>query len=267
MAVLTISRELGSGGHEVGMMLSRNLGYRFVDRERILLRLRAAGHKWEKWTEGLDEHAPRVWEKYDRSFRGFVAMVQSTIMDEAAADRVVIMGRGANYLLRGVPFALRVRIVAPLEVRIERICEREGIDENSSRMLIERTDRERAGYLLSVYGSDGKDELDYDLIFDSSKNPFDRIVAEITAVLPEKDRLADEKSIKALNMRALAADIKASLLTTLPFYMSTLEVEFDGAAIRLSGVVRLPRERTLVMDEARKAAGDAPLEFDLKYRQ
>ena len=57
MAVLTISRDLGSGGREVGLALSSSLGYGCADREDILSRLKAAGHKWEKWTEGFDEHA------------------------------------------------------------------------------------------------------------------------------------------------------------------------------------------------------------------
>src|SRR5208337_1558702 len=140
MAVLTISRDLGSGGREVAMMLSSSLGYRFVDRESILARLKAAGHKWEKWTEGLDEHTPRVWEKYDWSYRAFVAMTQSTIMNEAASNNVIIMGRGGNYLLKGVPFALRVRIVELFEERVARVSEREGTDEESARWLIERTD-------------------------------------------------------------------------------------------------------------------------------
>ena len=68
-------------------------------------------------------------------------------------------------------------------------------------------------------------------------------------------------------MRALAEDIKARLYTTLPFFMSTLEVEFDGEAICVRGVVRLPRERTLVMNETGKMAGEAPLRFELRYRQ
>ena len=147
MAVLTISRDLGSGGREVALMLSSSLGYRFVDRERILARLKAAGHKWEKWTEGLDEHTPRIWEKYDWSYSGFVAMTRSVIMKEAASNSVILMGRGGNYLLKGVPFALRVRIVALFEQRVARVSKREGIDEDSARWLIERTDRERAGFL------------------------------------------------------------------------------------------------------------------------
>ena len=267
MAVLTISRDLGSGGREVALMLSSSLGYRFVDRESILARLKAAGHKWEKWTEGMDEHTPRIWEKYDWSYRGFAAMVRSEILNEAASNSVIITGRGGNYLLEGVPFALRVRIVALLEQRVARVSNREGIDEDSARRLIERTDRERAGFLLTVYGRDGKDPADYDFVFDSTATPVDRIAAGITGLLSEKDRLIDEKSISALKMRALAEDIKAGLYTTLPFFMSTLEVEFDGEAICVRGVVHLPKERTLVMNETGKMAGEAPLRFELRYRQ
>jgi cytidylate kinase len=267
MAVLTISRDLGSGGREVGLALSSSLGYGYADREGILSRLKAAGHKWEKWTEGFDEHAPRIWEKYDWSYQGFVAMLQSTIMNEAASDRVVIIGRGGNYLLNGVPFALRTRIVAPFEQRIARVSERESIDEESARWLIERTDRDRAGFLLTVYGRDGKDPADYDIVFDSATMSIGEICAAITGVVPQKDSLKDEKSMRALKLRALAAEIKARLFTTLPFFMPTLDVEFVDEAICVRGVVRLPRERELVMNESRKIAGEAPLRFELRYRQ
>jgi hypothetical protein len=217
-------------------------------------------------TEGLDEHTPRVWEKYDWSYRGFVAVLQSTIMNEAASGRVIVMGRGGNYLLKGVSFALRVRVAARLEERVARVSEREGIDEDSARWLIERTDRERAGFLLSVYDRDGKDPADYDAVFDSTAVNLDRIADEISGLLSEKDRLMDEKSIKALKMRALASAVEAHLFTTLPFFMPTLKVEFEGGAVCVRGIVRLPRERALVINEAGRMAGDAPLRFELKYR-
>ncbi len=267
MAIVTMSRDLGSGGNEVGQIISKDQGYRFVDRESILRRLKAAGHGWEKRTEGFDEHAPRMWEKYDWGYRGFVAMLQSTIMDEACSGEVVIMGRGGNYLLKGVPFALRVRVVAPLEARIERVAGLEDIDAESARWLIEKTDRERAGFLLSVYGRDGREPSDYDLVFDSAGMSIERIAAEIEGIIPEKDRLKDEKSLRELKMRALATDIKARLLTRLPFFMSTLEVEFDGEPICVRGVIRLPRERELIIRESREVAADVPLKFELKYRK
>jgi hypothetical protein len=51
----------------------------------VLGRLKAPGHRWVKSTEGFDEHAPRVWEKYDWSCHGFVAVLQNMILNEAAS--------------------------------------------------------------------------------------------------------------------------------------------------------------------------------------
>ncbi len=58
MAILTVSRQFGSGGREIGRRVADDLGYAYVDRESILEGIRAAGEKWEKWGKGLDEHCP-----------------------------------------------------------------------------------------------------------------------------------------------------------------------------------------------------------------
>jgi cytidylate kinase len=264
MAVVTISRDLGSGGREVGKMLAADRGYKFLDHEGILDAIKATGQG--KWVEGLDERSPRLWEKYDWSYRGSVSLVQSTIMNAAVADKVIIIGRGGNYLLKGIPFALRIRLIAPLDNRITRIAERESIDTDSARWLIEKTDRQRAGFLYAVYGRDGTDPADYDVVFDAGTMPLDEIAAAVQALLIERERLRDDLSIRALQMKALATSIKAHLLTVLPFFMPTLDVDFDGKGIRLWGVVRIPRQREQVEKEAKKVACNVPIKFELRYR-
>ena len=139
MAIVTISRDLGSGGREVGKLLAQSEGYRYIDKDDIFAGVRAAGFKWDKWAEEYDEHTPHIWQRYDWSFRAFVALVQSAILKEAAKDRAVVIGRGGNFLLRGIPFALAVRVVAPLDDRIERLIWRESIDRESALWLIEKS--------------------------------------------------------------------------------------------------------------------------------
>jgi hypothetical protein len=267
MAVVTISRDLGSGGREVGKILADAAGYRFLDHEGILAAIKAEGPKWERWVEGLDERSPRLWEKYDWSYRGSVSLIQSTIMNAAAAGNVIVIGRGGNYLLEGIPFALRTRFIAPLDTRIARIAERESIDMDSARWLVEKTDRERAGFLYAVYGKNGTDPADYDIVYDAGTMRLDEIVVSMKALLAEKDRLKDESSVEVLRMKTLAANIKAHLLTVLPFFMPTLDVKPDGKSVRVWGVVRVPRERELVELEVKKAAGQTPIRFELRYRQ
>jgi cytidylate kinase len=61
MAILTVSRELGSGGREIARAVASELNYDYVDKQRIFDDIKAAGSKWEKWGEALDEHCHTVW--------------------------------------------------------------------------------------------------------------------------------------------------------------------------------------------------------------
>ncbi|HAK88019.1 MAG TPA: hypothetical protein DCP24_02900, partial [Nitrospiraceae bacterium] len=140
MAILTISREFGSGGREVGLMTAKSLNYEYIDKEQLLADIRAVGKDWERYGKNLDEHCPTTWEKYDWSFRGFIALFQSLILNYALNDKTVIMGRGGNFLLKGIPYALRIRVTGPIEQRIERIIRRESLDRDTARRLIEKAD-------------------------------------------------------------------------------------------------------------------------------
>ncbi len=58
MAILTISREYGSGGREIGRLTAERLGYRYVDKERLFQDLEQAGQRWGRVAKELDEVAP-----------------------------------------------------------------------------------------------------------------------------------------------------------------------------------------------------------------
>ena len=150
MAILTISREYGSGGREIGRGVAERLGYAYEDRVSLMAALRSAGPHWERFCAEYDEHQPTVWERYDWSFHGYAALLQRHVLEAAARGRVVIVGRGGAFLLAAVPTALHVRIVAPLADRIERIMRREHADHDSVRRLIERVDRERGGFIRAA---------------------------------------------------------------------------------------------------------------------
>ena len=106
MAILTISREFGSGGREIGQAVAALLNYEYIDKQKMLSDLKSAGNEWEKWGKDLDEHCPTIWEKHNWSFRGLSALIQSCILNHALKDKVVIMGRGGNFLLKDIPSAL-----------------------------------------------------------------------------------------------------------------------------------------------------------------
>ena len=69
MAILTISREIGTEGLEIGQKIAEEMGYEFFDKERVLQELKTDGPRWEEVAEKLDGHAPSLWEKYDWHYK------------------------------------------------------------------------------------------------------------------------------------------------------------------------------------------------------
>lgn len=266
MAILTLSRQFGSGGKEVGEAVAAALGYDYLDKEKILLHVKEAGGKVQVGDDALDERCSTLWERYDRSFKAFAAFVQMAILDCAAKDRVVVMGRGGNLLLKGVPHAFRVRIVAPLESRIARISKRESVDRETAVWLGEKTDRERECFVFSIYGTKLDAPGDYDAVIDTSERPLDEIVSQLIEALAERDHLATPDARRVVEMRAVAAKLKAWLYSNPSFFLPTLDVESDGSSIILTGIVHNPREHRKVEEEAKRLVGEYPLKCSLHYR-
>ncbi|OGW20274.1 MAG: hypothetical protein A2Z82_11975 [Nitrospirae bacterium GWA2_46_11] len=266
MAILTISREFGSGGREVGLMTAKSLNYEYIDKEQLLADIRAVGKDWERYGKNLDEHCPTTWEKYDWSFRGFIALFQSLILNYALNDKTVIMGRGGNFLLKGIPYALRIRVTGPIEQRIERIIRRESLDRDTARRLIEKADNERACFVRLIYGRQWDAPEEYDMLLDSGTKTIEELTDMIKQALPDRDRFKTEETRKKLMLRALAARIKAELLTDPSLLIPTLEVIDAGKEIILKGVVHNPKEHRRIEEKAKELAGDVSTKCELHYR-
>jgi len=69
MAILTISRQHGSTGKEIGRQIAQDLGFEYIDRERMLRDIKETGQDWEKLVKEFEEHDPSLWERYDWGFK------------------------------------------------------------------------------------------------------------------------------------------------------------------------------------------------------
>ena len=266
MSILTISREYGSGGREIGRLTAERLGYRYVDKEQLFQDLEQAGQRWGRVAKELDEVAPTPWERFDWQYRGFVAQLEALILEYAAGDKVVIIGRGSPFLLRAVPFCLRIRLVAPLETRIERIMGRERLDRAAAARLISRVDRDRACYIRANYGADWDLDQAYDLTLNTGSLAYDQVVEMLVEALAGKDRLASPEAKARLKDVALAHRLKARVATDPRVLVPTLEVNLEDGALVVSGIIHHPKELHLLREIAREVCGERPVRFDLHHR-
>src|SRR3990172_10030710 len=112
MAIVAVGRECGRGGEDIAKAVAEKLNYDYVSKSTIYAEMEEHGKKWLEWGKELDEHVPSTWERYDQSYAGYLALVEHCIYKAALKNNVVILGRGGNFLLKGIPYALRVRITA-----------------------------------------------------------------------------------------------------------------------------------------------------------
>ena len=266
MAILAISREYGSGGREIGRQVAMQLSYEFVDKERLFQDLDRKGKRWGNVARELDEVSPNLWERHDWQYHGYIAQLESLIFDYATTDKVVIVGRGAFLVLRHVPYCLTVRVVAPLEKRLERVMVKESLARQAAEELITRIDHDRAGYISANYQKNWDDQNSYDLVLNTGSLTYDQVVDILVEALTDKDRLITVATKAQVSDQALVARIKAQVATDSRVMVPTLNVHLEHGVFVVSGVIHSPKELHLVKELASEVAGARPIRFDLHHR-
>ena len=266
MAILTISREYRSGGQEIGTAVAQRMRYDYVGKDRILADLRAQGERWIALLNEIDEGRPTLWDRFDWEYRGLMALVDSYIDERAMDDRVVLVGRGANFLLEGMPHVLRVRLTAPIDQRVDRVMRKDGVDRKTAARLIEKMDNDRAAFIRANFHRDWYDVAAYDMVFNTAVQTFEKITDVLCRSLQEKAGALTIGAWEELRGRMLAARIKAHIATNPRIRIPTLKVFFDGRAIHLQGSVRRMADLEAVGEIVTVSAQGTPVRNELRYR-
>ena len=173
--VLTLSRQLGSGGDTVAQALVERLGWRKLDRDVIDRAARSSGAPLAALAD-IDELNLLDLRPSAKSQRAYRHKVQSIIEQAAREGRVIVVGRGGQMILRNHPQALHVKLVAPPELRVWRLMSEEGIDEVSALNRLATSDRSRSAYLRKSFGVDWLNPLLYDLVINANTKALDWVI-------------------------------------------------------------------------------------------
>lgn len=167
--VVTISRQLESGGTAIARQLGKELGWQVWDRE-LVDKIANDTHAERQIVERFDEHAVSEIDEVLRTFLSstttissltYIRHLFSLIMSIGQRGEAIIVGRGANLIL---PSVLNVRVFATLEHRIENLVMREDIPRKDAEQRIIRSDQERADFTRKIYSVNINDPIRYDLI-------------------------------------------------------------------------------------------------------
>jgi cytidylate kinase len=267
MAILTLSRKVGSGTREIGMSVAKALKYEFVSIREIQSRMQAVGEQWEELGKTFDECYPKLLDRHDSSFAGYVALAQWIVLSCAVKNNVVIISRGSNFLLKGIPYAFRVRVTAPTEERVERVMTREGVRRDAAAMIIQKADYEMSRSISYIYGKDWNDPVEYDAVIDTCTTTISEIVDNLIEELIRRDDIRTKAMRRALVLRAKAYEIRACLLTNPKLFMPILDVHPQEEGLVLRGVADNTLIAERVEDVAQRVAGDIPIKVNIYSRR
>jgi cytidylate kinase len=216
MAILTISHEMGSGGAEIGMAVATRLAYTYVDNEELLGRAQKYGLAEERLAR-LVEDRPSWVERFDAETRRCILALQAVLYEFAQADDVVLIGGGGQWLLRGVPHALRTRIVAPFPERVTRLTAtlsaqgRERVTPKTVAQFIRRDDIQKASRMRYLFDADIKEPGLYDILINTAG--FSRAAAvELLAEVARRPEFATTDAARDLVAdRVVASQVEVAL--------------------------------------------------------
>jgi cytidylate kinase len=167
MAVITVSRQLGSLGCDIADAVAQRLGYRKIWRGLINQAARRARTP-EMALDILDDLGLFGLKPSLSVEKAYLDAIRELIEELARADNVLIVGRGGQSVLRGWPNTLHVRIIAPLDVRVERLVQRHGITARAALAQVRASDRRRKQFIERAYNVDWNDPTLYDLVLNTA---------------------------------------------------------------------------------------------------
>ena len=195
--VISISREYGSGGREIGKILAEKLGYKYYDTELIKLVMQESGYSPEYIKENeqtLDRSLLNdFFEWYQPNTGDSVPNINSLFCKEetvikniAKTENCVIVGRLANYILRNKKHLYNVFITADEVIEIEKVRERDHLSKENAKKQVRKVNHERSAHCKYFTDTDWGNAKNYNLTIKSNDFGYEKTAEIIETLFKQK---------------------------------------------------------------------------------
>lgn len=193
MAIITISRGSLSGGKALAGCLADHLGYPTLGREVLEEAAESMGISEDAF-RGKFETAPGLWARMTKEREKYILAIQTALAEWCTRGNLVYHGLSGQFLLKDLPGVLRIRLVAPLELRISTFLDSHPLMSRSqAEAFIQDIDQDRARWVRLMYQADVTDPGNYDLTLNLKRHSLDSACATIAeAVAQPRFQVTDE---------------------------------------------------------------------------
>ena len=274
MAVITISRHPGSLGDTIARALAERLQYRLVERgELVQLAERIGGPDvaWDRAPE-MRERSPTFWERLNEERRRYASVLRRVTTQLAEEGDVVIVGLGGGQLLKGLSNVLRLQIIAPMDVRLERVMQR-GFDDvpgplsrDRARDLIRQRDRDISGYMRYLFNIDWLESHHWDMVINTGRFSVSETVEIVVAIIDSGALEPSALDRQRLDNLSLASRVEATVLCDPTVWVNGLKVVAQDGRVRIEGEVITEEDRDAVEQVVQAIDGVRHVENELRVQ-
>ncbi len=184
MAIITISRDLASGGRKLGRLLAKRLDYQYIDKslfQKIAEDLNVSERTLESFEKSREYRISNTFSKlfskdyiqrivgHDKSVveeHEYQTSLKNLILEVAQEDNVVIIGRAAHFFLKDMENCYRFRLLAPMDWRKKYAVEELRMPKDRIQYILENSDKKLLWFRRSIY----RDEFDDQFLFHLNSN-------------------------------------------------------------------------------------------------
>ena len=215
MSIVTISRGSFSRGKHVAEKLAKELGYECISRE-ILLKASKDFNIPEVQLLQAIQDAPSVFDRFKFGKKKYVAFIREAFLEHIQNDNIVYHGFAGHFFTKDIPNILKVRIIADLEFRIDRVMKNENVTKDEARKLLTGIDEERRKWSQHLYGIDTHATELYDLVLRIDCLSVDEVVDTLIKIVNRSCFQTTPESKKKIKDMLLAAKVYSALVANYP---------------------------------------------------
>jgi cytidylate kinase len=239
MPLITISRGSMSGGKDLAECISASLGCPCIGREILIDAASKLGVPQQVLAKKM-EKGPGLWDRLTLERRIYVVAVQAALAEHIVSGDLVYHGLAGHMLLRGLPAVLRIRLIAPLEVRIQTVMERQKLSRQTAEHYIHDVDADRVRWTRFIYDVDVRDSRLYDLIINLEGMTISTACRSVLEIVKQPEFEINESVRARLADFSLGCRVKVALATHPASRGLDLEVTANKGVVSVVGEVPQP---------------------------
>ena len=184
MAIITISRQVGTGGFSMARELAKKLSYRFLHRDELVRSCSEKGLKID--IEKLEGRPPTFFERLFMVNREILVEKVRELMEEAARDgNIVVGGWGGQILFKNSEDAFHIRVVGSHDTRVRYLMKTAGVTRSGAEETVRQADRDQTLFSQYFFNADFADLKLYHLVLNLDQISHDEMTEMISNLVDE----------------------------------------------------------------------------------